>query len=129
MYYFSFMPNISFTIPRKHLGTFFTTIVIFIHSPFVIYLLYLQDSQINPTIIMVTPIANSQPDSGSNNTSKIPSPNPIKHTPIVFFNNFNIPFILSPYLLYFLLYYIPLLSLLLPFYVRLEFFAILFDFL
>ena len=34
-------------------------------------------------------MANSQPDRGSN-TSKIPSPNPIKHTPIVFFNAPNI---------------------------------------
>lgn len=116
MYYFSFMPNINFTMPRKHFGTFFTTIVIFIHSPFVSYQFYLQDSQINPTITTVTPIANSQPDSGSNNTNKMPSPIPIKHTPIVFFNNFNI------------LYFLPLSSIflailysyffnLLPFYV------------
>lgn len=94
MYYFSFMPNINFTMPRKHFGTFFTTIVIFIHSPFVSYQFYLQDSQINPTITTVTPIANSQPDSGSNNTNKMPSPIPIKHTPIVFFNNFNILYLL-----------------------------------
>ena len=38
------------------------------------------------------PIANSQPDIGSNKTSKIPRPNPIKHTPSVFFSAHNIIF-------------------------------------
>ena len=85
------MPNINFTIPLKHFGTFFTTIVIQIHSPlFYKNYLYLQDSHISPTIIIVTPIVNSQPDKGSNNTSKMPRPNPIKHTPIVFFSAFII---------------------------------------
>lgn len=36
-----------------------------------------------------TPIINNQPVNGSNNTSKIPNPNPIKHTPMVFFNKLN----------------------------------------
>ncbi len=44
----------------------------------------------SPTAITVIPKANNQPDKGSNNTSKIPSPNPIKHTPMVFFNAHNI---------------------------------------
>ena len=39
---------------------------------------------------MTTPMVNSQPDIGSNNTNNIPSPNPIKHTPNVFFNAPNI---------------------------------------
>lgn len=46
------------------------------------------------------PMANSQPVNGSNNTSNIPSPRPIKHTPKVFFNTQNIIY----YLL--LVYYI-----------------------
>lgn len=78
---------------------------------------YLQDSQISPTAIIVTPIANSHPDRGSNNTSKIPSPSPIKHTPIVFFNAFSI-FLKSPYLV--LVYYISFFHYLLPFYVYLH---------
>ena len=39
-----------------------------------------------PIHASATPIINSQPVIGSNNTSNIPIPNPIKHTPIVFLN-------------------------------------------
>lgn len=112
MYYFSLIPNRSFTIPLKHFGTFFTTIVIFIHSPFYDTFTYLQDNHARPIIITAIPIANSQPDIGSNKTSKIPSPNPIKQTPIVFFNALNI--FLYPL---FLIYYIPFCFYWLPFYV------------
>ena len=84
MYYFSLIPNISFTKPLRNFGTFFTTMVIFPLS-----FSYLQDNHMSPTATIVTPIANSQPDRGSNRTSRMPSPNPIKHTPIVFFNAHN----------------------------------------
>ena len=43
-----------------------------------------------PTLTTITPITNSQPDIGSNKTSNIPNPKPIKHTAIVFFNNLHI---------------------------------------
>lgn len=46
---------------------------------------------------MVSPIMNSQPDIGSNNTSSIPNPNPIKQTAIVFFSNLHI-FLLPPFI-------------------------------
>ena len=119
--YLSFIPNKSFTIPLKHFGTFFTTIVILSLSSIneqlsldiSIYLIFynvyfhLQDSHINPTITIVVPMANSHPDNGSNSTSKIPSPIPIKHTPNVFFNAHNMllysPF--SFYILYYLLFF------------------------
>ena len=113
MYYFSLIPNINFTIPLKHFGTFFTTIVILFTLLF-ISIVYLQDNHISPTIIIVTPITNNQPDKGSNNTSKIPNPNPIKHTPNVFFSNPNIVFY-SPLSLF--IYSIPSFSFLLPLYV------------
>lgn len=45
----------------------------------------------NPTAITTKPIRISQPVIGSNNTINIPKPNPIKHTPNVFFKN---PFII-----------------------------------
>ena len=48
-----------------------------------------------------TPIINSQPVSGSNNTKRMPIPIPISTTPIVFFNAHNI--LLPPYLF---IYYI-----------------------
>ena len=38
-----------------------------------------------PTNITATPIRNNQPNVGKNNTSNMPTPNPIKHTPNVFF--------------------------------------------
>lgn len=118
MYYFSLIPNKSFTIPLKHFGTFFTTIVILftlLFSKIPLCLLYhLQDNHARPTITTAIPIANSQPDIGSNKTSKIPSPNPIKHTPRVFFKAHNIS-ILSSYP--FSLYYIPLFFYRLPIYV------------
>ena len=90
MYYFSLIPNKSFTIPLKHFGTFFTTIVIFPSLSFLLNSFYLQDNHIRPIAIIATPKANSQPDSGSNSTNRIPNPNPIKHTPMVFFNAHNI---------------------------------------
>ena len=48
-----------------------------------------------------TPIINSQPVSGSNNTNNIPSPIPISITPIVFFSAQNI--LLPPSFLYIIL--------------------------
>ena len=39
---------------------------------------------------IASPIINNQPDIGSNNTSNIPKPNPIKQTAIVFFSNLHI---------------------------------------
>lgn len=89
MYYFSLIPKISFTNPLKNFGTFLTTIVIFST------LLYLQDSQMSPTAMITTPIVNSQPDSGSSNTNKIPKPKPIRHTPNVFCSALNM-FLISP---------------------------------
>ena len=41
-----------------------------------------------PTNITTTPIRNNQPNVGKNNTSNMPTPNPIKHTPNVFFKIF-----------------------------------------
>ena len=41
-----------------------------------------------PTNITATPIRNNQPNVGKNNTSNMPTPNPIKHTPNVFFKIF-----------------------------------------
>lgn len=41
-------------------------------------------------------MAKSHPVKGSNNTSKIPRPNPIKHTPKVLLNKLNIK--LPPFL-------------------------------
>ena len=38
---------------------------------------------------MATPIKNSHPVTGSNKTNRIPTPNPMQQTPIVFFKNFN----------------------------------------
>lgn len=110
MYYFSLIPNRSFTIPLKHFGTFFTTIVMFFTLLFLKIFLnipHLQDSHARPTITTAIPIANSQPDIGSNKTSKIPRPNPIKHTPRVFFSAHNIYFILLSLfsILYSLLFY------------------------
>ena len=55
----------------------------------------------------VTPIINNQPVKGSNKTSKIPSPNPIKHTANVFFNKCFItlfPPLVFVYYINFLLY-------------------------
>ena len=106
MYYFSFIPNRSFTIPLKHFGTFFTTIVIFFTLLFHFFnISHLQDNHANPIATTAIPMANNQPDIGSNKTSNIPRPNPIKHTPSVFFNAHNITIIL----LSFSLYYIPFL--------------------
>ena len=62
----------------------------------------MQDSHANPTEIIAIPMTNNQPDRGRNSTSKIPSPKPIKHTPIVFFNAPNI-FISSYPFLYIIL--------------------------
>ena len=44
-----------------------------------------------PTNITTTPIRNNQPNVGKNNTSNMPTPNPIKHTPNVFFKIFQEP--------------------------------------
>ena len=48
-----------------------------------------QESHVIPTTIIVIPITNSQPENGSNITSKTPSPKPIKHTANVFLNSFS----------------------------------------
>lgn len=115
MYYFSLIPNRSFTIPLKHFGTFFTTIVI-LFPPLLsnfrkISFFHLQESHASPIITTAIPIANSQPDIGSNKTSKIPRPNPIRHTPSVFFNAHNIIFyppISFLYYILFLCYWLPI---------------------
>ena len=64
-------------------------------------MLYYEHNHINPTLTTTTPIMNSQPDIGSNNTSKIPKPSPIKQTANVFFKILHI--ILPPiiYILYY----------------------------
>lgn len=93
MYYSSFNPNINLTKPLKNFGTFFTTIFIFNHTP----PYFLQNSHATPNINNAQPIINSHPVIGSNNTSNIPEPTPIRQTPIVFFNASNI---------YYLLFYI-----------------------
>lgn len=75
------MPKINFTIPLKHLGTFFTTI-------YILTLSYLQhDIQANPQITIAIPNINNHQDKGSNRTNNMPTPNPIKHMAIVFLNN------------------------------------------
>ncbi len=56
----------------------------------------------NPTQITTTPMINSQPVIGSNNTNKIPNPKPIKQMASVFLNNFIIP-LLPPLFLYIIL--------------------------
>lgn len=43
--------------------------------------------QTNPAITIAMPNINNHQDKGSNNDSNIPTPNPIKHIDIVFFNN------------------------------------------
>ena len=86
-YVLSFIPKSNFTIPLKNLGTFFTTIVII---TYLLLRIYYPHSHISPTATTTTPIINSQPDIGSNNTSNIPSPKPIKQTANVFFNAHNI---------------------------------------
>lgn len=64
---------------------------------------------------MATPKINNQPVIGSNNTIKIPNPNPIKHTAIVFFNALNMPS-LPPFVIlycsitFFVIIYVYLLS-------------------
>ena len=63
----------------------------------------------NPIMAIAKPIINSHPAIGSKSTNKIPTPNPIKHTPIVFLNPLNI--FLPPI---FLLYYIVFCSIMLP---------------
>ena len=80
LFYVLLIPKISLTIPLKNLGTFLTTIVILIPPHFQLA------SQIKPKIVIATPIVNSQPVRGSNNTSRIPIPIPMKQTPKVFFN-------------------------------------------
>ena len=64
-----------------------------------------------PTAITARPIIINHPVIGSNNTISIPIPNPIKHTPNVFFKN---PFIFLPPTLLLLLLYV-FCRLLLPF--------------
>lgn len=54
-----------------------------------------------PTAITARPMIINHPVIGSNNTISIPKPNPIKHTPNVFFKN---PFIKLPPTLLLLLY-------------------------
>ena len=96
MYYFSLIPNISFTIPLKHFGTFFTTIFIFSTLLLVEFtcIYHLHVNHASPIITMAIPMTNNQPDIGSNKTSNMPRPNPIKQTPIVFFNAHNIKYYL-----------------------------------
>ena len=53
-----------------------------------------------PTATTTTPIMNNQPDIGSNNTSNIPKPNPIKQTAIVFLSTFNIIIYLPSFVYY-----------------------------
>lgn len=76
----------------------------FFHSPFgkiyIYFICHLHVSHVRPIITMVMPITNSQPDIGSNKTSNIPRPNPIKQTPIVFLNKYSIYFYFSHLLLY-----------------------------
>ena len=60
-----------------------------------------QANHIIPTQANATPIINSQPVRGSNNTNNIPTPTPIKTTPIVFFNAHII--LLPPTVLYIIL--------------------------
>lgn len=55
----------------------------------------------SPTATTIIPIINNQPDIGSNNTSNIPSPKPIKHTASVFFNSLHI--FITSHLLYIIL--------------------------
>ena len=50
--------------------------------------------------ITVTPITKSQPVKGSNKTSKIPKPNPIRQTAIVFLNSLNIIYYLLSFVYY-----------------------------
>ena len=97
-YVLSLIPKINFTIPLKNFGTFFTTIVI-------IFLLFYEHNHIKPTLTTTTPIMNSQPDIGSNNTNKIPKPSPIRQTANVFFNILHIilpPIICILYYLFFI---------------------------
>ena len=104
VFLFSFIPKINFTNPRKNFGTFFTTIVIYIHSPF-----YLQNSHEIPIPSNAAPTKNSQPATGSNNTKSIPRPIPAIHTPIVLFNspNININYLLFIYYILFKLFLLP----------------------
>ena len=61
------------------------------HHPFMYQTLanknYLNSQKI-PKSNKIIPIPNNQPVVGSNKTRSIPTPNPIKHTPQVFFNRF-----------------------------------------
>ena len=93
--YVPFIPNINLTKPFRNFGTLFTTIVIIFTLP------YQLASQTNPKIVKATPIENSQPVTGSNKTSNIPKPIPIKQTPKVFFNIPNIILLPPHNLLYY----------------------------
>ena len=82
IYLSPFKPNINFTKPLKNFGTFFTTICINSHPP-------LPHNQAIPSTTKTQPMQNNQPAIGSNNTSSIPVPIPIRQSPIVFFNASN----------------------------------------
>ena len=71
--------------------------IIIIFQPKPPFCYFLQNSHATPNINNAQPIINSHPVIGSNNTSNIPEPTPIRQTPIVFFNASNI---------YYLLFYI-----------------------
>ena len=50
--------------------------------------------QIKPTIIIVLPIINSQPETGSNKTSKTPKPKPIRQVASNFLSILHIYYLL-----------------------------------
>ena len=71
-YYVFFIPKINFTKPLNGFGTFFTTIVKTLPP------LYFSNKILIPPMTKPTPIMQSHAFKGRNNTSTIPSPNPIK---------------------------------------------------
>ena len=61
---------------------------------------YLCHKNSRPTSISEQPIMKSQPESGSNITSKTPKPNPIKQVASSFFSILPINFNLPPFIHY-----------------------------
>ena len=98
--------KIKFWQNLKGTGTYFVYVVVnviwrnqnvIISQPKLLFCYFLQNNHATPNTNNAQPIINSHPVIGSNNTSNIPEPTPIRQTPIVFFNASNI---------YYLLFYI-----------------------